>query len=184
MKDLSGWTIEQVAFLVCTAMKNAGVTAVLSGGSAATVYAPRAYTTRDLDFVLHDTVSMPAAGPILELGFSEMKTRGIYAHPDLPFTLEFLRGPLAVGGTVLTVWDTWEKDDQTLYIISPLDCVRDRMAAAIHWRDQNSAKQAAAVAREQPIDVNALRDWCLGEGGGLAFSIFEAHYQVKKPEGL
>lgn len=165
-------------------MKDAGVTAVLSGGSAASVYAPHAYTTRDLDFVLHDTLSMPPACPILELGFSETKTRGIYAHPDLPFTLEFLRGPLAVGGTVLTAWDTWEKDGKTLYILSPIDCVRDRMAAAIHWHDQNSAKQAAAVAQERPIDLDALRDWCMEEGGGLAFSIFKTHYRSVESEGL
>jgi len=177
VKNLKGYTIEDVAFLVCTAMKNAGVTAVLSGGGAATVYAPRAYQTRDLDFILHFAISMPKAGPVLELGFSETKSRGIYSHPDLEFTLEFLPGPLAVGDTVLTTWDTWEKDGLTLYIVNPFDCVRDRMAAAIHWRDSSSALQAAAVAHARPIDIDALRNWCIAEGGGLAYSIFEGHYR-------
>ncbi len=178
MKCLKGHTIEDVAYLVCTALRDAEVTAVLSGGGAATVYAPRAHETDDLDFVLPFAVSMPDAGSILELGFAETKSRGIYGHPDLPFALEFLPGPLAVGGTVLTTWDTWEKDGLTLHIITALDCVRDRMAAAIHWHDLNSAKQAAAVAQERTIDIAALRDWCLEEGGSVAFSVFEAHYRT------
>ena len=63
MKNLKGYTIEDAAYLVCSAMKNAGVTAVLSGGAAAAIYAPKAYKTQDLDFVLHFAVSMPSANP-------------------------------------------------------------------------------------------------------------------------
>ncbi len=175
--DLKDDTIEDVAFLVCTALKNAGVTVVLSGGGAASVYSPRANETRDLDFILHFAVAMPSAAPILDLGFYETKSRGIYAHPDIPYTLEFLPGPLAVGDTVVTAWETWERDGKTLYIVTPLDCVKDRMAAAIHWRDANSARQAAAVACVRPIDVDALKSWCLAEGGSMAFNLFESFYR-------
>ena len=81
-------------------MHRADVTAVLSGGGAATLYAPKAHQTRDLDFILHSAVSMPEAKPVFDLGFSETKSRGVYAHPDLYFTVEFLPGPLAVGDAV------------------------------------------------------------------------------------
>ena len=44
--DLRGKSIEDVAFIVCSAMERAGVTVVLGGGGAATFYAPAAYRTR------------------------------------------------------------------------------------------------------------------------------------------
>lgn len=45
-------TLTDVAFAVCTAMDGAGFTVVLTGGSAATYYAPEAYQSRDVDFVI------------------------------------------------------------------------------------------------------------------------------------
>lgn len=45
-------TIVDVAFAVCTALERAKIIAVLTGGSAATYYAPEAYQSRDLDFVI------------------------------------------------------------------------------------------------------------------------------------
>ena len=44
-------TLADVAFAVCTALHTNGGVAVLTGGSAATYYAPDAYQSRDLDFL-------------------------------------------------------------------------------------------------------------------------------------
>ena len=85
-------------------------------------------------------------------------------------------GPLAVGNDFITTWNTWYRDGLSLHIIKPFDCVRDRLAAAIHWKDASSARQAAAVAKAQGVDVAAVREWCLGEGGATAVKLFEAYY--------
>ena len=45
-------TLTEVAFSVCTALHRAGYTVVMTGGSAATFYAPRAYVSDDIDFVI------------------------------------------------------------------------------------------------------------------------------------
>jgi hypothetical protein len=42
-----------VAFAVCTALEHGGIRAVLTGGSAATYWAPDVYQSRDADFVLN-----------------------------------------------------------------------------------------------------------------------------------
>jgi len=173
---LENASFEDVAFLICTAMHQAGTTAVLSGGGAATFYAPKAYQTRDLDFVLHFAIAAPSAQPILELGFSQTGTRGVYAHPDIIYTLEFLLGPLAVGDDTLESWNTFQRGGQILHVITAFDSVRDRMSAAIHWKDANSAQQAAVIARAQDVDIDAIRTWCLKEGGAKAFTLFEAYY--------
>ena len=49
-------TLTDVAFAACTALDAAGEVAFLCGGSAATYYAPEAYQSRDLDFVLRFAV--------------------------------------------------------------------------------------------------------------------------------
>ncbi len=52
MTDATGSALISVAFEVCTALEAAGTTAVLTGGSAATFYAPEAYQSVDIDFVI------------------------------------------------------------------------------------------------------------------------------------
>ena len=45
-------TLPEVAFEVCSALEAEGVTAVLTGGGAATFHAPEAIQSFDLDFVI------------------------------------------------------------------------------------------------------------------------------------
>jgi hypothetical protein len=73
---------------------------VLTGGSAATYYAPQQYQSRDADFIL----KVQAAGAteaISSLGF--VRGGGIYRRPDTVYTLKFLAPPLAVGNDVGTM---------------------------------------------------------------------------------
>ena len=133
MITVGNGSLSDVAFAVCTAMFRSGVTVVLSGGGAAAYYAPNAYSTRDLDFILQFSPSPPSAKPILDIGFRQSKTSGIYQHSEVSLTVEFLEGPLAVGDELISNWATIEKEDLVLNVISPTDSVRDRLAAGIHW---------------------------------------------------
>lgn len=61
-----------VARAVCTALSEAGMTAVMTGGSAATYYAPDAYQSVDIDFVSVSFRGSPGESVearLLELGF-------------------------------------------------------------------------------------------------------------------
>ncbi len=169
-------TLEDVAFEVCTVVDAVGVTAVLSGGSAATVYAPKAYQSRDLDFILHFH-SRGDSFPdqcLLDLGFTR-SVRSMFSHPLIAFTLDFMNGPLSVGGDVVDHWLTRRREQELLHIISPTDCVRDRLSAAIHWNDESSLMQAVAVAKEHDVDLGLIQKWCEREGGTRQFSRFRTH---------
>lgn len=165
-----GMTIVEVAFEVGTALADANVVAVLSGGGAAATYAPEAYQTQDLDFILQS--ARVKVDPILELGFRPRGRSGMYEHPDIPFTLEFPGGPLAVGDEVVREWMTLREADRQLNILTPTDCVRDRLAAAIHWKDEKSIEQALAVARRHSTDLSTIENWCRAEGGDAVFQSF------------
>src|ERR1700727_2842277 len=122
------------AFAVCTAFDTAGHVAVLCGGSAATFYAPDAYMSADDDFVLtaelrrHEILEI-----IAPLGFRE--SGRIYAHPDVVWTIDFPRGPLAIGRDIITTWATEHRASEILYVLSPTDSVRDRFMHYFAWND-------------------------------------------------
>lgn len=167
-------TLEDLAFKVCTGLDRVGVTAVLSGGGAATFYAPEAYQSRDLDFVLPFAVTGPVAPALEEIGIYETTTRGTYASKTSPFTLEFLDGPIAVGDEVIRTWNTVRRGEELLHVITATDSVRDRLSAAIHWKDLSAVKQAAAIALRNDVTMDVIERWCAAEGGSQAFRMLRA----------
>lgn len=61
-----------------------------------------------------------------------------------------------------------------LRLLSPTDCVKDRLAGYIHWKLRDNFRQALLVARRQKdcIDFENLAAWCNREGGAAAYSEF------------
>lgn len=51
-----------------------------------------------------------------------------------------------------------------LKILTPTDCVKDRLASYIHFRARECLEQAVLVARAQTADSEAVEAWCRGEG--------------------
>ncbi len=175
MKVTRKSSLREVAFIVCTALHKAGIRAVLTGGSAATVYAPRAYQSRDIDFII--TFQAAGSNPkevLSSLGYREAREH--YEHKTNALILEFPRGPLAVGGSLVQQWNTLRDGRMVLHIISPTDSCRDRLAGFMFWNDRGSLEQAVAVARarRKVVDVGAIRRWCRTEGKVDAFRQFAA----------
>ena len=172
-------TLRELAFIVCTALDRAGETAVLTGGSAATVYAPEAYQSKDLDFVftMWSAVTNPSEMPLIALGFTRVASS--YHHPLTPLTLEFPPGPLAVGEEQITSWTTLLNGDLILHILSPTDCVRDRLAWFLFDNDFSALEQALAVARTQDVEIEVIRRWCVAEGEAAKFVLFEARLDAR-----
>jgi hypothetical protein len=167
-------SLRDVAFVVCTALHRGGVEAVLTGGSAATVYAAGAYQSHDMDFIITFQAQDAAAPSILEsLGYREVRDH--YEHSSNALVLEFPKGPLAVGRELIESWDTLRERDMMLHIIRPTDSCRDLLAGFIFWHDRGSLDQAVAVARAQrrAIEMAVIRRWCQSEGKSDAFAEFE-----------
>jgi len=99
---------------------------------------------------------------MMEIGFQE---EGRYfEHPESVFFIEFPPGPLSVGDE--PVRQVFEKEFSTgiLKIISPTDCVKDRLAAYYHWNDRQCLAQAIMVAQNNVIDVDEIERWSRLEG--------------------
>ncbi|HEY8296858.1 MAG TPA: hypothetical protein VIG32_02420 [Candidatus Baltobacteraceae bacterium] len=169
-------TLADVCFAASQALEARGITAILTGGSAASVYAPHAYASHDADFVLPgDEPLEDAGGALLSIGFKRDGKSRIFVHPDTSFTIDFPRGPLAVGGDYVHETATITNAETTLRLLSPVDCVRDRLAHFYHWDDFTAlnAAVAVAVAYIDTIDMDLLHTWSKREDSLAKFTEFE-----------
>lgn len=147
---------------------------MLTGGGAATVYAPEAYQSRDLDFILtyQSSIKSGSAQPLIELGFTELG--GVYRHPNTPFSVEFPPGPLAIDDEIIRSYETIREAGLVLHILTPTDCVRDRLSWFLYNNDYAGLDQAVAVAQSQPVDLKLVKDWCLKQNETRKYEMFLA----------
>jgi hypothetical protein len=52
----------------------------------------------------------------------------------------------------------------TLRIISPTDCIKDRLAHYYHWGDRQCLQQAILVASRHKVDLDVIQSWSRAEG--------------------
>jgi hypothetical protein len=163
-------TREEVAALVCSTLAAAGIEVVLSGGAVVSIYSDNAYESDDLDLIATGLARDP--GPVMrELGFS--RQHRYWRHPSSRYWVEFPPGPVGVGARVVTEFAERETAVGVLLLLSPTDCVMDRLAAYYHWKDPQALEQAVAVATRHPVDLTAIEDWSREEGASERFSEFE-----------
>jgi len=164
-----------MAAIISHALQGAGMTAVLSGGAAVTIYSDNRYQSSDLDFVTSERL-IDLVAALSPLGFVKGSDRHL-THPNSDFYVEFPPGPVAIGSTIVTEWDQLESEFGTIQILSPTQMVMDRLAAYIHWNDPPSLDQAVLIAQNHSLAWKALETWCAGEGGLEKYEAFRRAYR-------
>ena len=96
------------------------------------------------------------------------------------FFVEFPAGPLTVGDERIEQVSERQTATGTLRLLSPTDCVRDRLAAYFHWDDRQAFEQALLVARDQQIDLREIRRWSRSERHEEKFEIFREALDRKR----
>jgi hypothetical protein len=153
----------EIAVLVSEALEAAGVSAVLGGGGAVSQYSDNEYMTTDLDFITIERNKVIA--PIVaKLGFT--REGKDFHHPTSRYFLEFPPGPISFGDRYVDSSETTSINTPfgTLRIITPTQCVLDRLAWFIHGTDRQARDQAVMVARRQEIDWDDVNAWARNEG--------------------
>jgi hypothetical protein len=165
-------TIEELAARVSEALQAAGIQAVLSGGAAVSIYTRNEYESGDLDFISSE--SMDSIEPVMgQLGF-ERRGR-TFVHPKAVYFVEFPPGPLAIGEQLIRENEiaTRETSSGTIRLLSPTQCVMDRLAAYFHWNDRQSLDQAVLVAKRQKVSLRTIKAWATKEGNLGKFAVFQ-----------
>lgn len=162
-------SLVDVVFAVCTALDARGLKVVLVGGSAATFYAAAAYQSFDADFIAQFAADRKTEALLVAtmtgLGY-DLDAQKTFRHRNgNPFAVEFPKGPLGIGGDYVG-YKTFERDRETLYVISPTDSVRDRLCGYYYWDDRSALNAAVDVslAASADVDLDVIRNWSNREG--------------------
>jgi len=79
--------------------------------------------------------------------------------------------------------DEIETSTGTVQIISPTDCVKDRLAWFYHDNDTECLEQAVLVAEANDIDIAEIQRWSEVEGKSDKFEQIRESLAKKKSEG-
>jgi len=162
VKPIVEMSLGELAAFVSSHLFKHGIEVVLSGGSCVVIHSNNQYVSFDLDFIEGFAPRKKLREALAEIGFFEEAR--YFKHPDTKFFLEFPRGPLAVGREPVKEVISLEFSTGSLKIISPTDCVKDRLAGFYHWDDGQCLQQAILVAETQEIDLEEIARWSKVEG--------------------
>ena len=148
------------------------ITVILSGGSAVSFYSSNKYVSKDLDLINTGFARRSKITSVMEkIGFEE---KGRYfISPETQFFVEFPDGPLSVGEEPVKEISEFELSTGTLRVLSPTDCVKDRLCAFYFWKDQQGLAQAVLVAKNQKVDLKEIKRWSETEGKEQEFKVFK-----------
>ena len=169
---LAGLSTKELAAVVCDALERRGLVAVLSGGACVMIYAGGRYVSADLDFVVaaHGRAAEVDAA-LAGLGFRAAGR--VYSHPELDLCVDVgNRWPPAVGRQILKLPAARRVSGHRLRMLSPTDCVKDRLAAFYYWDDRQALEQAVLVSLARRVDVREVGRWSRAEGAAGKFAEF------------
>ena len=169
MKPIVNMSVGELAAFISNHLRQRGIDVVLSGGSCVAIYSDGKYVSKDLDFIetrfARRTEIRDAMG---EIGF--IPEDRFFTNPACDYLVEFPTGPLAVGKEPAAHISEIEFSTGILRILSPTDCVKDRLTAYYHWNDLQSLEQAVLVAQSRDVDAKEISRWSAAEGMADAFA--------------
>jgi hypothetical protein len=174
--------LEDWAFRVSDRLRRFSIEAILTGGACVSLYSSNAYPSYDLDFVLR---GHPEPGRIRKamesLGFR--LDSGRFIHPETEYFVEILPPPPSVGEDPIRETSVRRRGGLRLEMLTPTDCVKDRLAAFYHWQDRPSLAQAVLVARMRSVDMREIGRWSRAEGMAEPFKAFRRARRESRPAG-
>jgi hypothetical protein len=169
VKPIKDMAIGELAAFICSFLKSKGINVVLSGGSCVSIYTENKYASLDLDFIEFGSFGKRKLKKVLlEIGFCQENR--YFKSPETDIFLEFPSGPLSVGSEPIKEIITLNFPTGELRIISPTDCVKDRLASYYYWGDQQSLEQAVLVAKDNRVNMDEIERWSEVEGNLSVFS--------------
>lgn len=173
MKSIKDMSMEELAGYVCSQLEKEDIKTVLSGGSCVEIYSEGKYTSDDIDLVdRFNGGHTKIKNVMVQLGFKEHNR--YFVHEDTRYFIEFPRGPLGVGDAPITEIASRENETGILRLLTPNDCIKDRLAAYYHWDDPQSLEQAVWVAQQNEFDIDSIKEWSINEKELDKFEIFKS----------
>lgn len=175
-------TEEELWKFVASHLESKGLSVVLVGGAVVSIYSQGAYRSGDLDFIITSLFKKRLPEYMKEIGFKK-SSRGdlgrLYRHPECPhLVVEFPAGPISIGEDYHIIPDEHEHNGQKIKILSPTDCIVDRLASYLYAEygkphgERKTLEQAVLVAKSQPHNLERIKKWCESENHPEIFDEF------------
>lgn len=169
--DLKSCTAEELWKYVSWHLSQYGLNVVLVGGGVVSVYTRGLYTSGDLDMVILEFFRDQLEPAMKKIGF--LKKGRHFIHPACKHMfVEFPPGPLGIGDDTHIVPSEQKENGTVFRILSPTDCIRDRLANYAWGGARDCLDQAVLVAKHHMFDQQQVKRWCQKVGILYAFTEF------------
>lgn len=170
--NFASCTEEELWHFVASHLASEGIETILVGGAVVSIYSEGAYRSGDLDMVLGSMFVKHLDQAMNKIGFKKKGRH--FEHPECQHLFVEFPGssPLGIGSDYTIKPDELTLNSHIIKILSPTDCVKDRLASFIYYNDREGLEQAILVAKRQKVDLKSIQKWCEGEGHPKAFLTF------------
>jgi len=172
-------TLEDTAAYICTKLKENGIDVVLSGGSCMEIYTHKNFSSYDIDFIANPSYTAKKISEVmLSIGFNKVDGR-YYKYENNPNYIEFPTGPVSLGNEFPKKFDELKTLVGTLVLLTPTDCIKDRLCAYVYHGGNECFHQAMAVAHLNEIDINNLKKWAKNESKEMKMIVDTLLFDLK-----
>lgn len=179
MFNYENCTLEDFWKHVASHLSAHGIETTLVGGGVATIYSHGKYMSGDLDFVFgwqnnHKEIKKALA----EIGFHT--DARVFMRPGCPFTMDFSSPPVDIGNDNDPELKEDIFDGKTISILTPTECIKDRLHKAFYWKDELALQAAIEVAKTQPFSMTKVENFCQKNNILPKFEEFKEQYNALK----
>ncbi len=155
-----------------------GIQSVLVGGAVVSIYTDGLYKSGDIDLLTYEDSIAQLDQAMAEIGFKKKDMH--YRNPKcMQFYIQSVSGPLGIGDDLQIKPQTITVEGQKLMLLTPTDCIRDRLSAFIYDQVRSLFDQAVLVAKHHPFEDKKIKKWLKDEGREDLFNEFIA--SVNRP---
>lgn len=170
-------SLKDLAAIASRKLNEKGIDTILVGGACVSIYTKNRYLSYDLDFISHASIK-EISQVMSGIGFKRESSRH-FVRSNCPFFIEFVAPPASIGNEPIKVKKELKTKHGKIILLTPADCVKDRLAAFYHWNDPQAMEQALMVAKEQKINLKEIRHWSEREGHREKFKVFISRFEKK-----
>ncbi|MEO0453970.1 MAG: hypothetical protein AAFY98_07515 [Verrucomicrobiota bacterium] len=154
---------------VASYLASNGIQTVMVGGSVVAIYSNGLYQSGDIDLIQSDVTRATLTDVLKEISF--YPEGRLFRHPLCPHLyLDFPPGPVAIGDDYHIQPEEQEINGQVIQLLSPTDCIKDRLASYIHFGNRDTLDQAVLVGQKQRVNKKEIKIWCDNESRPDAYS--------------
>lgn len=128
----------------------------------------------DIDLIT-DTPIKKITPVLEELEFKNTGGR-LFKNPECEFMIDFPAPPVSVGDGPVSKFNNLKTQLGAICLLTPTDCIKDRLAAYFFWNDNQTFDQAIMVARRNKINFLEIKKWAEKQGEKYKYEIFVKKY--------